>query len=260
MTDFKFKEKYNIDDLVEIIALLRSENGCPWDKVQTHESIRTNVIEEAYEVCEGIDSSSPEILREELGDLLMQVVFHTQLEREQQHFDFDDVCDEVCKKLIYRHPHVFGEVKADDAETVLKNWDALKKESKHQESYTETLSSVPKNFPALLRGEKLCKRAERAGLPIDNAEAAMQGISDKLKVLSSDNSQKERLMGSILLELCNLARILDIDAEKALTYASNRFIIDFGDIEANAAAKGMKLSELPDEELKQLAKNVFSGR
>ena len=149
MVNFDFKDRYDINDLMHIIELLRSENGCPWDKVQTHESIRTDLIEETYEVCEGIDKNSPEMLREELGDLLLQIVFHAQIERENGTFDFDDVCNDICQKLVYRHPHVFGEVKADDTDTVLKNWDALKKESKHQETYAETLESVPKTFPAL---------------------------------------------------------------------------------------------------------------
>ena len=107
MTNFDFKDKYDINDLRQIIEILRSENGCPWDKVQTHESIRTDLIEETYEVCEGIDKNSPEMLREELGDLLLQIVFHAQIERENGTFDFDDVCNDICQKLVYRHPHVF---------------------------------------------------------------------------------------------------------------------------------------------------------
>ncbi len=156
MLDFEFKNRYGLDDLLKIMKILRSENGCPWDKVQTHESIRTDLIEECYEVCEGIDKNSPEILKEELGDLLMQVVFHAEIETELGNFDFGDVCNDICQKLIYRHPHVFGEgdkkIKADTEDEVLKNWDALKKTSKQQQTYTETLESVPKTVPALLRG------------------------------------------------------------------------------------------------------------
>ena len=162
MANFDFKDKYDINDLRKIIEILRSENGCPWDKVQTHESIRTDLIEETYEVCEGIDKNSPEMLREELGDLLLQIVFHAQIERENGTFDFDDVCNDICQKLVYRHPHVFGEVKVDGSEEVLKNWDALKRESKHQDTFTETLESVPNTFPALLRVENHCNRASRA--------------------------------------------------------------------------------------------------
>ncbi len=265
MVNFDFKDRYDINDLMHIIELLRSENGCPWDKVQTHESIRTDLIEETYEVCEGIDKNSPEMLREELGDLLLQIVFHAQIERENGTFDFDDVCNDICQKLVYRHPHVFGEVKADDTDTVLKNWDALKKESKHQETYAETLESVPKTFPALLRGEKLCKRASRAGLPIDDpAEcvAAIRSGLDKLEQEGYDkvNSQNQQTLGNLLLDFCNLDRILKVDGEKALTYASNKFIIDFSHAENSASEKGKKLDDMSPDELAELKKSVFSGR
>lgn len=262
--DFRFKERYDIDDLLQIMKILRSENGCPWDKVQTHESIRTDLIEEAYEVCEGIDANSPEMLREELGDLLMQVVFHSQIETEQGNFDFGDVCSDICQKLIYRHPHVFGTVKADTEDEVLKNWDALKKKSKHQETSTETLESVPKTFPALLRGEKVCKRAARAGLPIDSAEDCITRIKEGLDALDcNDNSQNiaqnQQILGNILLSFCNLDRILKTDGEKALTYSTNRFILGFRAIENEAVQNGGSLDKFSDEDLKRLADKVFSG-
>lgn len=274
MLDFEFKSRYDINDLLSIMKILRSENGCPWDKVQTHESIRTDLIEECYEVCEGIDRNSPEILREELGDLLMQVVFHAQIETEENHFDFDDVCNDICQKLIYRHPHVFGEVKADTEDEVLKNWDALKKASKNQETYTETLESVPKTFPALLRGEKVCKRAARAGLPINNAEdcinkiqaalgelsrrISQQGSSDKGE-LDEDFAQNQQILGEILLGFCNLNRILKNDGEKALTYSTNRFIISFRAVENEIIKQGGSLDKLSSEELNQVAYKVISG-
>lgn len=274
MLDFEFKSRYDINDLLSIMKILRSEEGCPWDKVQTHESIRTDLIEECYEVCEGIDRNSPEILREELGDLLMQVVFHAQIETEKNHFDFDDVCNDICQKLIYRHPHVFGKVKADTEDEVLKNWDALKKASKKQETYTETLESVPKTFPALLRGEKVCKRAARAGLPINNAEdcinkiqaalgelsrrISQQGSSDKGE-LDEDFAQNQQILGEILLGFCNLNRILKNDGEKALTYSTNRFIISFRAVENEIIKQGDSLDNLSSEELNQVAYKVISG-
>ena len=274
MLDFEFKSRYDINDLLSIMKILRSEKGCPWDKVQTHESIRTDLIEECYEVCEGIDRNSPEILREELGDLLMQVVFHAQIETEKNHFDFDDVCNDICQKLIYRHPHVFGEVKADTEDEVLKNWDALKKASKKQETYTETLESVPKTFPALLRGEKVCKRAARAGLPINNAEdcinkiqaalgelsrrISQQGSSDKGE-LDEDFAQNQQILGEILLGFCNLNRILKNDGEKALTYSTNQFIISFRAVENEIIKQGDSLDKLSSEELNQVAYKVISG-
>ncbi len=250
---FEFKEKYNIDDLIEIMALLRSENGCPWDKVQTHESIRTDLIEEAYEVCEGIDNNSPEMLREELGDLLLQIVFHTQIERENGSFGFGDVCNDICQKLVYRHPHVFGEVKVNGSDDVLKNWDQLKKESKHQETYVDTLESVPKNFPALLRGEKICKRTSRAGLSVNDAEQCITTVSELLNQLDLSgnedvHSQNSHIMGKILLSICNLDRILQIDGEKALTYSTNKFIMVFRALEKEALAHGKSLDSLSDED------------
>lgn len=286
--DFHFKSRYGIDDLLKIMKILRSENGCPWDKVQTHESIRTDLIEECYEVCEGIDSNSPEILKEELGDLLMQVVFHAEIEAEQNSFDFSDVCNDICQKLIYRHPHVFGEgdkkVKADTEDEVLKNWDALKKASKQQNTYAETLESVPKTFPALLRGEKVCKRAARSGLPINNAEACLEYVKEikaDLDVLIrrastqlegkgelseedlDENTDKfaqiQHIMGKILLSFCNLNRILKIDGEKALTYSTNRFIIAFRAVENELIKQGVSLDKLSEEALSLAADKVISG-
>lgn len=256
---FECKERYNIDDLLEIMALLRSENGCPWDRVQTHESIRTDLIEEAYEVCEGIDSNSPEMLREELGDLLLQIVFHSQIEREAGSFTFEDVCNDICQKLVYRHPHVFGEVKVSGSDDVLKNWDALKKESKQQETFSETLESVPKTFPALLRGEKVCKRASRAGLPINGASECIENIRKALDELNlssdeEDNPHNQQIIGDLLLSFCNLGRILKTDSEKALTYSTNRFIIMFRALETEAASKGKKPEDFSEEEFRDFAK------
>lgn len=261
---FEFKEKYNLSDLLEIMELLRSENGCPWDKVQTHESIRTDLIEEAYEVCEGIDCNSPEMLREELGDLLLQIAFHSQIEKEQGNFTFDDVCNDICQKLVYRHPHVFGEVKVDGSDDVLKNWDALKKESKHQETYADTLESVPKTFPALLRGEKVCKRAARAGLPISDAKQWADKIRAGLDALESNgfdtvNTQNQQISGDMLLGFCNLGRILGIDCEKALTYSTNRIIMQFRALEDAVRVSGRSMDSMTDDELREMADKVFSG-
>lgn len=261
--EFEFKNRYTIEDLLHIMKILRSDNGCPWDKVQTHESIRTDLIEEAYEVCEGIDANSPEMLREELGDLLMQVVFHSQIETEQGNFNFDDVCNDICRKLVYRHPHVFGTVKADTEDEVLRNWDALKKKSKNQETAAETLESVPKTFPALLRGEKVCRRAERAGLPINDANVFIEKIKsalDELNVADIDENiaHNQQILGNILLSFCNLDRIFKTDGEKALTYSTNGFIMRFRAIENEAVQNGGSLDKLSDEELSRIAESLFS--
>ncbi|MFT3952590.1 MAG: MazG family protein [Oscillospiraceae bacterium] len=141
-------DRYTIDDLLEIMTKLRGEGGCPWDKEQTHQSIRSNFLEETCEVLEAIDNNDPVLLREELGDVLLQVVFHTEMEREHGVFDFTDVTDELCRKLIVRHPHVFGDVTVSDSGEVLKNWDSIKKQTKGQETFSQTLErACQKPYP-----------------------------------------------------------------------------------------------------------------
>ena len=152
---FDQKQNYRIEDLLRIMELLRGEGGCPWDREQTHQSIRNNLIEEAYEVVEAIDMESPEMLKEELGDLLLQVAFHSRMSEEAGHFRFDDVADGICKKLILRHPHIFGEVSVRDPEEVLDNWEEIKKREKGQKTATDAVKSVPRVFPALMRSQKV---------------------------------------------------------------------------------------------------------
>ena len=153
------KEKYDINDLLEVMKILRSENGCPWDREQTHKSIRADLIEETYEVVEAIDNDDPALLREELGDLLLQVVFHARIAEEDGIFNFSDVCNDVCEKMIVRHPHVFADVKADNTEEVLKNWDAMKMQTKDQKTPAQSMDSVARTLPSLMRAQKLSKKA-----------------------------------------------------------------------------------------------------
>ncbi|MBQ4165934.1 MAG: MazG family protein, partial [Oscillospiraceae bacterium] len=204
---------------------------------------------------------SPEMLREELGDLLLQIVFHSQIEREAENFTFDDVCNDICQKLVYRHPHVFGEVKVNGSDDVLKNWDALKKESKNQETYTETLESVPKNFPALLRAQKISKRISRAGVPIDDPLKTMSFINDSLNQLdlsASEASEVNQLaIGNLLWNICNLCKILKIDSEKALTYSTNKVIIVFSAIEKALSAQGKTFSDISEQELVDVTLKLF---
>ena len=151
MIDWPEKERYTAEDLVEIIRILRRPEGCPWDRAQTHQSIRKNFLEETCEVLEAIDADDPRMLREELGDVLMQIALHAQMEAEAGRFDFNDVCDRVCKKLIYRHPHVFGTLQVEGAEQVLQNWDELKKKEKHQGTAASNLGAVPVTLPGAPR-------------------------------------------------------------------------------------------------------------
>ena len=151
MVDFQYKDSYGVKDLEEIVRLLRAPGGCPWDAEQTHQSIRRNFLEEAYEAVEAIDEGSPEHLKEELGDVLLQVALHTRMEEEQGAFTFGDVCTGICKKLIYRHPHIFGDAGAQTPDEALQNWEALKRREKHREGAGDDLDSVPAALPALMR-------------------------------------------------------------------------------------------------------------
>ncbi len=254
MDNFNFKENYNIDDLLEIMRILRSPGGCPWDMEQTHASIRKDFIEEVYEVIEAIDLEDTELLREELGDVLLQVAFHCQIEKENNNFTFNDICDELCKKLIVRHPHVFGEVTVSDTGEVLKNWDSIKKETKGQETYTDTLESVAKSLPALMRAQKLGKRAMRAGMDFKCKEDAFECV--KLETLeleqaiqSGDKQQIEEEFGDLLFSCVNTARHLDIDAEETLTKASEKFIKRFKETEKLVKLSGADMTALSIEEL-----------
>ncbi len=195
------KEQYDFDDLCDLIMLLRSPHGCPWDAKQDHKSIRKNFIEEAYEVCEAIDEEDSEHLCEELGDVLLQVVFHTQMEREQGRFDIGDVINGICRKLVHRHPHVFSNLEVDSAEGVLVNWDTIKKEEKGQKSLCDVLESVPKTLPALMRAQKIIKKAEKDGL-----------------ILCDDNDAYDALdadgYADIIMEICKSAGKKGIDLEE----------------------------------------------
>ena len=246
--EFPIKERYTIEDLREILVILRSENGCPWDREQDHHSIRRDFLEETYEVLEAIDEEDAVLLQEELGDVLLQVVFHARIEEEEKRFDLDDVITGVCKKMILRHPHVFGEVRADTSEQVLKNWDAIKKEEKSQKTDTDTLTSVPKVLPSLMRSEKIFKRAERAGVSCPDQEAAIRLLLKQVTALTEDCSdscsdKKEEEFGAVLLSLVNLSRFFAVDCEKSLTNAVEKFINRFSEIEKLALTTGKPLKE-----------------
>lgn len=258
--DFEIKDKYDIDDLLEVTRILRSENGCPWDREQDHKSVRMNVLEEAYEVMEAIDADDAAMLKEELGDLLFQAVFHCEIEKECGRFEFNDICDDVTKKMIYRHPHVFGDVNVNNSDDVLKNWDKLKKKSKHQDTVADTLDSVPMVLPALMRGEKVFKRASNAGVALSDTSEAVDLVKEKLASLElAINDKNEALtednFGELLLSCCILSRFIKKDCEKALTFAVNKFIMRFRELESNTRSQGKTLDNLSDEQIKALFLN-----
>ena len=265
MVEYEQKPHYGIDDLREIVKLLRSPGGCPWDKEQNHQSIRNDFLEEAYEAVEAIDLLDMPLMEEELGDVLLQVVFHCTLAEEEQAFDFDRVCDGICKKLIVRHPHVFGDVKVNDTADVLKNWDAIKKETKGQERYTDTLESVAKSLPALARAQKVGKRAARAGMDFRCAEDAFSCVEAERQELaeaiaSGDKAQMADELGDLLFSCVNTARHLGIDAEEALSRATAKFTKRFSDTETLVSADGKNMPDLPIEELDLYWNQAKSGQ
>lgn len=261
MVEFEFKDRYNIDDLVEIVKLLRSPGGCPWDIEQTHSSIRMDFIEEVYEAIEAIDNGDPELLREELGDVLLQVVFHTQIEREKGIFDLNDVCDEVCKKMIIRHPHVFGETKVSDTGEVLKNWDAIKQNTKGQTTFTETLESVAVSLPALIRAQKVGKRAAKSGMDFADAQSALKNIYGELDELSTaaDSGKSEEIaeeLGDVLFSCVNAARKLGVNSEECLTAATEKFIRRFAAVEEIVKSRGKNMNDYTTAELDEIWNSI----
>lgn len=181
--NFTEKENYNFNDLVEIVKILRAPDGCPWDREQTHKSIRSNFIEETYEAVEAIDTDDLDLLKEELGDVLLQVALHAEIESEQGTFDINDVCDGICKKLIIRHPHVFGDVNADTTEKVLKNWDAIKMKTKSQKTQTQAILSVSRALPSLMRSTKIQQKAAKVGFDWENVNGALDKLLKNVKSL-----------------------------------------------------------------------------
>lgn len=212
------KKKYSIDDLVDVMHKLRAPDGCPWDSVQTHESIRRDFLEECYEAVEAIDEKSPEMMREELGDVLLQVVFHSVIEEEKGNFDFSDVVSDVAAKMINRHPHVFGDTAVKNVDEVWSNWDAIKKETKGQSSDKEMLMSVSKAMPALMRGQKVVKKASKLGVEYS------QNPQSDLKKLAEKENLDEKDLGQMLLLISEIAFKNSFDAEKSLYDETNRFI------------------------------------
>ena len=246
------KKSYNFYDLVKIMELLRSEGGCPWDREQTHKSIRNNFIEETYEVIEAIDTDDKKLLREELGDVLLQVVFHTRMEEEEGVFNIDDVSNDICAKLIHRHPHIFANVVADNAEDVLKNWEQIKNEEKHRVTYTDKLNAIPKMFPALMRAQKVGKKAsffdfESSDLVIDKIYEETEEVREAM--LEGDKAHIEEEIGDLLLTVTSLARKVGVDCESALSRATDKFINRFEKVENKVIEMGGEIDKMTMTEL-----------
>lgn len=255
--NFDFKEKYDISDLVKIIAVLRAPGGCPWDREQTHESIKKNFIEETYEVVEAINKQDPAMLREELGDVLLQIMLHTQMETETGRFTFDDVCDEICKKLIVRHPHVFGDVTVSSTGEVLSNWDAIKMQTKKQKTVSESIDSVPRELPALMRAQKVQHKAAKAGFDWDDISGALDKVyeeADEVKsaLRENDASNTAEEIGDLLFACVNVCRFAHVDGEETLTAATDKFAERFKITERLAKDGNIDMKNAPIEELDKL--------
>ena len=222
MQDWPEREHYTAEDLIQIIRILRDpEAGCPWDKVQTHQSIRKNFLEETCEALEAIDADDAAMLREELGDVLMQVAFHTVMEEERGRFDFEQVCREVCEKLVFRHPNIFTSSAAENAG--INGWDALKNKEKGRRTLADELDTVPATLPALMRAQKLQKRAAGRGLGSTSAEGAAAALKQAEQDWDAAPAPNAEQAGELLFAAVNAIRLAGLDAEEALTFASKRF-------------------------------------
>lgn len=242
--DFLCKESYDLRDFVALVSYLRSPNGCPWDQVQTHESIRRNFLEETYEACEAIDAGDLVHMREELGDVLMQVLFHTDIEREAGHFDIDDVADAACKKLVYRHPHVF---RRDDPDTP--DWDTMKQRERAQTTTAEAMDSVARSLPALWRCDKIQAKAAKTGFEWPDVHAALDKVDEETRelraaVASGDTEAIGDELGDLLFAAVKVACFAGIDPEQAAHAACEKFIRRFSAMETAAANDGTALEQM----------------
>ena len=246
---------YTFEDLVTVVELLRSEGGCPWDMEQTHKSIRNDFIEETYEVIEAIDTEDPVLLREELGDVLLQVVFHARIEQEKDVFGMEEVSNDICAKLIHRHPHVFGTVEVENSAEVLKNWEAIKGEEKQRVTITDKLRAIPPMYPALMRAQKVGKKA--ACFDFGSADEVYRKLDEeiaevKAAAASGDQTAVEEELGDLLLTVTSLARKLGVKSEEALYHATNKFIDRFERVENAVMDAGKDMETLTMAELDEI--------
>ena len=240
-------ERYGFDELNRVIHILRSPGGCPWDRKQTHETLRTNLVEEAYEAVDAIDREDMDALYDELGDVLLQIVLHAEIAREHGDFTIGDVTTAIAHKMIFRHQHVFGSAKADTADEVLDLWQKVKKAERHQQTQAEVLRSVTRSLPALMRAEKVQKRAADVGFDWENARAAFYKIGEEAEELSravEDGGGVEEEAGDLLFAVVNVLRLLKLDPEIALNRATDKFTARFAEMERLILADGKSLAEM----------------
>jgi len=254
---------HTYEEFLKVIAKLRSEHGCPWDREQTHASLKQCMLEEAYEVIDGINeyeaTGDYKNLREELGDVLLQVVLHARIAEEEGRFTMEDIVDEICEKMIRRHPHVFGDATVGNSQETLTLWEDIKKQEKKEETLADTLGRVAKAFPANIRAEKVQKKAARVGFEFKSVEQVLSKVKEELAELEKvirenkdvENEQNDRLneeFGDLMFSMINLSLFLGLNAENSLTNATNKFINRCVGIELLARERGDKISHLSAEE------------
>ena len=257
MVDFENKPSYDVNDLIRLISLLRGPGGCPWDSEQTHGSIRRNLLEEAYEAAEAIDDDDMDHLTEELGDVLMQVVFHADIAEKSGHFDLGKIADATCRKLIRRHPHVFGEVRARNGSESLVFWEDIKSEEKRHDSTADAMRSVARSLPALWRAEKVQKKAAKVGFDWPEHTGALDALRSELNELEDAISSGKgegvgEELGDLIFSAVNVARFFGIDPEQALGASCDKFISRFSCLEGRARDQGRQLKDMSLDEMEEL--------
>lgn len=254
---FLEKDTYTFADVVALMAFLRSETGCPWDRKQDHMTLRQNLIEEAYEGIDAILSDDPERIADEMGDILMQVVFHAQIGTEAGTFTIDDVTTGLCQKLIRRHTHLFGEDRAADESAALRTWEDNKKTEKGQRTQTEVLADVPHALPALMRAYKVQKKAAAVGFDWPDPSGAKEKIGEELaEIERAHGAAREEEIGDLLFAAVNYVRLLGVEPEVALSHSTEKFIDRFSRMEALAMSREMDLASLSLKELDALWDDV----
>ena len=246
-----------LERLIDIMKLLRSGDGCPWDREQTHESLKKYLIEETYEYLEVVDLEDKARMCEELGDVLLQIVFHARIAEENGDFNIEDVINGVCDKMIHRHPHVFGDVTAETSSQVLKNWEEIKKKEKGVTSQTSVLQGVPRNLPALMRSYKVQQKAAQVGFDWTNPGDVFAKLREEIDELEAEYNKQNKSgideeFGDVLFSAVNLSRFLKVHPELSLTQSTDKFIGRFEYIEKRAVEQGRTLNEMSLEEMEAL--------
>lgn len=244
-----------IKPLTDVMEQLLGENGCPWDKEQTHQTLRKNLLEESHEVIEAIDKQDMALLREELGDLLLQIVFHAKLAEQEGAFNFNDVVEGITSKMVRRHPHIFANRQAENAEAVLRNWEEIKKQEKGKAEQASIMTDLPPTLPALLKAEKVQQKAHRVGFDWEDIRGPWEKITeemDEIKQALDGNGNIEEEIGDLLFSVVNVARFLHVDPERALTMTTNKFIMRFKAMERKIILDKRSFGDYTVKELDRL--------